>query len=180
MRLSLAALSLILLTGAAQAQTLPLTSPPTAAQVSPAIANASHALAAIWRPLAQGAATAAALETVCNGAIADMDALDEAIPDPLTAEGLAAVHPAHGLVFVPTADDASALFMFPSADLAWFSSGLGSIVSADEASGAVTLRDAGGHVIHVVLGRAAGRTMLRLESPTGTPATYVGCAPTVN
>ena len=38
----------------------------------------------------------------------------------------------------------------------------------------------GGHVIHVVMGRAAGRTMLRLETPTGTPATYVGCAATVN
>jgi hypothetical protein len=179
MRLMLVSLLFAVATGA-NAQTLPLAHPP-AAHASAEIAQASHALAALWRPLAAGAATPAALETACAGAVAEMNALDEAMPDPLTAAGLAGVHPAQGLMFVPAADDPTAVFMFPSADLTWFSSGLGAITAANEATGEVALRDAGGHLVRVVIGRAAGKAMLRLEIPGGgAPITYVGCAPTAN
>jgi hypothetical protein len=113
--------------------------------------------------------------------MAEMRALDEALPDPLTAAGLAAIHPDRGLVFVPAADDPSAVFIFPNADLTWFASGLGAIAAANESTGEVALHDAAGHLLRVVIGRAAGKAMLRLEVPGGrAPITYVGCAPTVN
>ncbi|MBS0385370.1 MAG: hypothetical protein JSS00_08470 [Proteobacteria bacterium] len=179
MRLPLAAVFLSLATSAA-AQTLPpLTGPAPTTVVSPEIARASHALAAIWRPLA-GPATEAGLTAACNGAVDDMRALDNAMPDQLNAAALAALHPAHGIVFVPAAEDPSDMFAFPSSDLTWFASGLGKLVAANEGTGEVSLRDAEGHAILITLGHVAGHAMLRLTVPGGDPITYVGCAATVN
>jgi hypothetical protein len=177
MRLALAALA-ILLAANATAQTPP-GSPTAPANASPEVARASRALAAMWRPLT-GPATETALASACHGAVEDMRALDEAMPDPLTSEALASLHPAHGIVFVPASDDPGAIFIFPSADLIWFASGLGAIAAANEGTGEVSLRDAAGHTIQAVLGHAAGHAMLRLEVPGGGPATYVGCAATAN
>jgi hypothetical protein len=176
MRLSLAA-AFVAFATSALAQTLPPTPVPT--NVSPDIAHASHALAAIWRPLT-GPATEAGLTSACNGAIEDMRALDEAMPEPLTPAALSSLHPAHGILFVPAADDPAALFIFPSADLSWFASGLGSLVAANDATGEVSVQDAAGHSIQLVLGRAGGHAMLRLNVPAGEPLTYVGCAATAN
>jgi hypothetical protein len=179
MRPLLAALLLSIATSAA-AQTLPpLAGPAPTTVVSPEIARASRALAAMWRPLT-GPATEAGLNSACSGAIEDMRALDEAMPDNLSAAALAALHPAHGIVFVPAADDPSDVFAFPSADLTWFASGLGKLVAANEGAGEVSFRDAAGHAILVTLGRVAGHAMLRLNVPAGDPVTYVGCAATVN
>lgn len=176
MRLTLAA-AVLLFAASAGAQTLPPQPLPT--NVSPDIAHASHALAAIWRPVT-GPSTEAGLTAACNGAAEDMRALDEAMPEPLTAAALASLHPAHGILFVPAADDPTALFIFPSADLAWFVSGLGSLVAANEATGEVALQDAAGHAVQLVLGRAAGHAMLRLTVPGGEPLTYIGCTATAN
>lgn len=178
MRLMLAA-ALLAMATVANAQTLPPSETP-APTVNPDVAHASHALAALWRPLAAGAATQASLQSACAGAMAELSSLDEALPEPLTAAGLTSVHPARGLVFVPAADDPSALFMFPSADLTWFTAGLGAITAANETTGEVALRDSAGHTLRVVLGHAAGQAMLRLEVPDAAPITYVGCAPTAN
>ncbi|MBI3439804.1 MAG: hypothetical protein HY054_14350, partial [Proteobacteria bacterium] len=131
MRLILAALALSIATGAT-AQTIPsLTGPAPTTAVSPEVAHASHALAAIWRPLT-GPATEAGLTSACAGAVDDMRALDNAMPDELSATSLAALHPAHGIVFVPAADDPSAIFIFPSADLTWMASGLGKLETAND------------------------------------------------
>jgi hypothetical protein len=102
------------------------------------------------------------------------------MPDELSATSLAALHPAHGIVFVPAADDPSDIFIFPSADLTWLASGLGKLVTANEGSGEVALRDAHDHAVLITLGHVAGHSMLRLTVPTGNPVTYVGCAATVN
>ncbi len=179
MRLAFAALFFSLATSAA-AQTLPpLGGPAPTTAVSPEISRASHALAAIWRPLT-GPATEAGLAAACAGAVDDMRALDGAMPDELSATALAALHPAHGIVFVPAADDPSDVFIFPSADLTWFASGLGKLVTANEGTGEVALHDAQDHPILMTIGHAAGHSMLRLTVPTGDPVTYVGCAATVN
>jgi hypothetical protein len=179
MRLVLVALFLSIATSAG-AQTLPpLTSPAPTTVVSPDISHASHALAAMWRPLT-GAATEAGLTAACSGAVADMRALDSAMPDELSATALAALHPAHGIVFVPAADDPSDIFIFPSADLTWLVSGLGKVVTADEGTGEVALHDAQDHAVLITLGHVAGHSLLRLTVPAGNPVTYVGCAATVN
>ena len=179
MRLALAALVLSFATSAA-AQTLPsLSGPAPTTAVSPEISRASHALAAMWRPLT-GAATEAGLAAACSGAVDDMRALDNAMPEELSAAALAGLHPAHGIVFVPAADDPSDIFIFPSADLTWFASGLGKLVTANEGTGEVALHDAQDHAVLITLGHAAGHSMMRLTVPTGDPVTYVGCAATVN
>ena len=179
MRFALAALVLSFATSAG-AQTLPpLTGPAPTTAVSPEISRASHALAAIWRPLT-GPATEAGLANACVGAVEDMRALDNSMPDELTAASLGALHPLHGIVFVPAAEKASDVFIFPSADLTWLASGLGKLVAANEGTGEVSLRDAQDHAILIILGHAAGHAMMRLTVPTGDPVTYVGCAATVN
>ncbi len=179
MRLILAALAFSIATSAT-AQTLPpLAGPVPTTAVSPDIAHASHALAAIWRPLT-GPSTEAGLTAACSGAVEDMRALDSAMPDELSADTLAGLHPAHGIVFVPAADDPSDIFIFPSADLTWLGSGLGKLVTANEGTGELTLRDAQQHPVLITLGHVAGHAMMRLTVPTGSPVTYVGCAGTVN
>ncbi len=179
MRLGLAAL-IFTIAASASAQTLPpLSTPAPTAMVSPEISRAARALAAMWRPLT-GPATETGLASACSGAAEDMRALDNAMPDELSAAALASLHPAHGIVFVPAADDPSDVFVFPSADLTWFASGLGKLVAANEGTGEVSFRDAEGHAITITLGHAAGHAMLRLNVPTGDPVTYVGCAATVN
>jgi len=179
MRFALTTLALLIATSAG-AQTLPpLAGPAPATAVSPGIAHASRALAAMWRPVT-GPSTEAGLSAACSGAVEDMRALDRAMPDELSADSLAGLHPAHGIVFVPAADDPSDIFIFPSADLTWLSSGLGKLVTANEGTGEVTLHDAGQHPILITLGRVASHSMLRLTVPTGNLLTYVGCAATVN
>ena len=179
MRLVLAVLALSISTSAT-AQTLPSLAPPApTTTVSPDIARASHALAAVWRPLT-GSATDAGLAAACSGAVEDMRALDNAMPDELSATTLATLHPAHGIVFVPAAEDPSDMFIFPSADLTWFASGLGKLVTANVGTGELSLNDAQGHAVLLTLGHAAGHAMMRLTVPTGDPVTYVGCAATVN
>jgi hypothetical protein len=179
MRLFLAALVLSIATSAG-AQTLPpLGGPAPTTAVSPDIAHASHALAAMWRPVT-GPSTEAGLTAACLGAVEDMRALDRAMPDELSADAFAGLHPAHGIVFVPAADDPSDIFIFPSADLTWLASGLGKLVAANEGTGEVTLHDAQQRPILITLGHVAGHSMLRLTVPTGHPVTYVGCAATVN
>jgi hypothetical protein len=179
MRLAFAALVLAFATSAT-AQTLPpLGGQAPLTAVSPEIAGASHALAAIWRPLT-GPATEAGLTAACTGAVEDMRTMDAAIPEQPTALTLGAIHPAHGIVFVPDAENPAAMFIFPSADMNWLTSGEGAIGTANEATGDVSLRDAGGHTMLLTLGHAAGHSMLRLNVPNGSPVTYVGCAATVN
>jgi hypothetical protein len=113
----------------------------------------------MWRPLT-GAATEAGLTAACSGAVEDMRALDRAMPDELSATSLAALHPAHGIVFVPAADDPSDIFIFPSADLTWLASGLGKLITANEGSGEVALRDAQDHAVLITLGHVTGHSML--------------------
>src|SRR5262245_47626942 len=77
------------------------------------IARASHTLAAIWRPITT--TTQSALATACAGASQDLAALDAALPQDLNNRTLAAVHVAHGLVFVPTSENPADTFVFADA-----------------------------------------------------------------
>jgi hypothetical protein len=141
------------------------------------IANASHTLAAIWRPITT--TTQSALAAACNGAGADLAALDAALPEDLNNRTLAAVHVAHGLVFVPTTENPADTFIFADSSMAWLASGVAVITSADEDTGEIVLQDAAGTTIQLQLGHVAGQVLLRLTTPGGQDITFAGCASTL-
>lgn len=141
------------------------------------IARASQTLAAIWRPIT--ATSQAALAAACAGATDDLAALDAAMPQELNNRTLAAVHVAHGLVFVPTSENPADTFVFADSSLPWVASGIAVIKSADEDTGEVTLEDAAGTGVHLQLGHVAGQVLMRLNTPGGQSETFAGCAPTV-
>lgn len=153
---------------------------PAAAQApaapDPELARASRALAAIWRPLADGL-TPAAIEAACAGAVEEMAAIEAALPPVLTPESLARVRALHGLLIVPTGETPGEAYFFPPRELAWFASGLGTISVASEAEGFVVIRDAAGREIALQLGRAGRQSLLRVRDPEGTILNFVGCAP---
>lgn len=147
-----------------------------AAQTTPDVARASHALAAIWRPVT-GTLTEASIRTACTGAVEEMAAVDAAMPTVLTPESTARVRAMRGLVIVPSGEDPALAFFIPPASLTWFTSGIGAIAVLDEAQGLIGIRDAGGRDIAFQLGRAGERPVLRIRPPEGTLLTFVGCAP---
>lgn len=152
---------------------------PALAQTSTAaqIARASHTLAAIWRPITT--TTQAALTTACAGASDDLAALDASLPQELNNRTLAAVHVAHGLVFVPTTENPANIFVFADTTMSWLASGVGVITAADEDTGEVTLEDAGGATVHLQLGHVAGQVLMRMTTPGGQNITFAGCASTL-
>jgi hypothetical protein len=141
------------------------------------IAHASRTLAAIWRPITT--TTQSALAAACNGASDDLAALDAALPEDLNNRTLAAVHVAHGLVFVPTTENPADTFIFADSSMAWLASGVGVITGADEDTGEITLQDAAGVTVQLQLGHVAGQVLLRLTTPGGQDITFAGCASTL-
>ena len=127
------------------------------------IAHASRTLAAIWRPITT--TTQSALAAACNGASDDLAALDAALPEDLNNRTLAAVHVAHGLVFVPTTENPADTFIFADSSMAWLASGVGVITGADEDTGEITLQDAAQHFGFTVL-------TLRAEAGRGRLTIY--------
>jgi hypothetical protein len=141
------------------------------------IAHASHTLAAIWRPITT--TTASALATACAGASHDLAALDAALPQDPNNRTLATVHVAHGVVFVPTNENAADTFVFADTSMAWLASGVAVITGANEDTGEVTLEDAAGASVHLQLGHVAGQLLMRLSTPGGQNLTLAGCASTL-
>lgn len=148
------------------------------AQTTPDVARASRALAAIWRPIAADAAiSSSAIEIACVGATDEITAMEALIPAVITTESLARVRGIHGLTIIP-AESADAAFFFPPRDMMWFASGMGLIAVQDEPQGLLGVRDAAGASIGLQLGRAGATPVLRVRSPQGLLATFVGCAST--
>lgn len=145
---------------------------------TPEVSRASAALAAIWRPVL-GPTTPAALTTACRGAREEMEAVESALPAVLTPDSLARVRSFRSLIIVPTAENPAVAFFFPSPDLTWFTSGLGSIAVLNETEGFIAVRDAQDHDIAFQLGHAGEHAMLRVRTPgTTTFQTFVGCTAT--
>jgi hypothetical protein len=155
--------------------------PASAEAPSPELARASHALAAIWRPIAAAdVSSREAAETACRGAIEEMAAIDAALPPVITPESLLRVRALRGLLIVPAEEDPGGAYFFPNAAMApWFTSGLGIIAVLSEPEGLIGVSDAGGHQIALQLGSANGRAILRLRGPTGAIYPFVGCAPSL-
>jgi hypothetical protein len=149
---------------------------PAAAQDNAAVARASAALAANWRPVT-GALSEASIRTACTGAVEEIAAVDAAMPPVLTAQSLARVRSLRGLLIIPAGDDPAVAYFIPPASLDWFTSGLGAIAVLDEAQGIIGVRDAAGRNIGFQLGRAGQRPVLRIRPPEGAVLTFVGCAP---
>lgn len=145
---------------------------------APDLARAVQALAANWRPIeAQELGSNEALRSACAGAVEEIAAVESMLPAQIDAAGLARVRALRGLVVVASGEAGSAFFFAPR-ELAWFTSGLGSIAVLDEAQGRLALRDAGGAAIGLQLGRVGGRPVLRVQPPQGAILTMIGCAPT--
>jgi hypothetical protein len=151
---------------------------PAAAQTriaSPEESRASHALAAMWRPLPTMSAEAAT--TACRGAAAEIDAIEAAIPAQLTPESLARVHALRGILVIPT-DDPNISYFFPDRSLTWFASGPGAVAMIEETDGFIGVRDAAGTDIPIQYGQAGAHPVIRVQQPNGPIHTFVGCAPT--
>jgi hypothetical protein len=147
---------------------------PAAAQTATSdVARATHALSAMWRPMAG----AASVDAACAGAIEEIEAVEAALPPVLTQQSLARVRALRGLLVVPT-DDPQVAYFFPDASMPWFTSGLGAVAVLDEAEGFVGVRDAGGRDIALQLGRGGEHALLRIRNPDGQVLNFVGCAPT--
>lgn len=144
------------------------------------LATAAHELAALWRPVA-GRLTEASLRGACEGALEEMTALDAQLPEHMTVAALAAIRSQQGLVMVPTDENPTVLFVFPSDDLRGVASGLASFRLDPAGQGRVVLRDALGHDTGIQLGQAGGHTLMRINPrQSGDIQTYVGCASTLN
>jgi hypothetical protein len=91
----------------AAALVLACTAAPALAQrAGPAsdVARASQALSALWRPLP--VLEASALESACQGALEEIEAVEAALPPVLTQDSLARVRTLRGLLIIPTEDPA--------------------------------------------------------------------------
>lgn len=170
MRLSVIALSLLLMVAPALAQTS-----------DDELARASGLLAANWRPVAPapGGDAEAIFAAACEGAVEEMAALDAQIPEDLNAAALAALRPPRGLVFVPAADNPAAGFVFANDALPHIASGLALLRLVDAARGRVDLIDAVGATIELQLGVAGGKPVMRVPDAAGAPSLYVGCASSI-
>lgn len=145
------------------------------------LALAARQLAAIWRPVPQGAMTRASLAAACQGAVEEMAALDLRLPEPMTADALRDVRAELGLVFVPTDENPTLLFVFPNDELLrGVASGLGAFTLDPSGVGRVILRDAAGHDSNLELGQAGGHALLRIR-PRGANDVqlYTACASTL-
>lgn len=168
--------------------TLALIAAPLAAAQTPApapastpehqLALAAHQLAAMWRPVPPGRLTAASLTAACDGALTEMTALDARLPIPMTVDNLADIRAEHGLVFVPTDENPSVMFVFPNDDeLRGIASGLANFTLDPAGEGKLVLTDAAGHDSNLELGHAGGHALLRIR-PRGSADVqlYVSCA----
>ncbi|MBL8538562.1 MAG: hypothetical protein JNM59_14235 [Hyphomonadaceae bacterium] len=153
---------------------------PAFAQTSRDDWRAVEALSAMWRPMQQQP-TAAAISDACRGAVEEMVAVEAALPPVITPESLSTVKALRGFLIIPAGDEGpAAVFLFPSPDLGWISSGLAAVAALSEEEGLVGVRDAEGHNLSFQLGRAGDVPMLRARTPDGHMAAFVGCAPSAS
>lgn len=160
---------------------------PAAAQTRPAAdtdaARVSRFLGAIWRPLPTPVTgpPAEAFHAACAGAIDEMAELELRLPEDLDPAALASVRAPQGLLIIPTAEDPSEVYIFPSAALGAVASGMGRFRLDPRGAGRVVLRDAAGGESELELGGAAGQILMRVRQPgAAEPVLFVGCAPTTN
>lgn len=132
------------------------------------LARAATQLAALWRPVPAGRMTEASLTQACDGALEEIAALQRQLPDPLTVNGLADIRTEHGLVFVPTDENPTLLFVFPNDDLRGIASGLGSFrLDPAGGEGKLIFQDAAGHDSNLEIGHAGRFPLLRVR-PRGS------------
>ena len=160
---------------------LGLASPATAqtTQAAPAAPSPARIVAGLWRPLPprEERSVEAWLAAACEGASAEMAAVESALPEQMTPEALAAVRAPRGLIVVPADDDATRGFIFPNAELSALTSGAAFFVATDPAQGRLDITDAAGRTSQFRLGRAAnGHPMMQIPHGGGAPLVYVGCA----
>lgn len=159
-----------------------LISPLAGAQTAPApdTAQIVRLLGAIWRPLppANGASPQALFERACAGALDEMAAFDDALPDPGNPAALRLARPQASVLIVPTAPDSTQVYIFPSTQLPDIAAGRAVFTIVDTAQGRLDLRDAAGAVAHLQLGVAGGKAMMRVLRQGQAPLSYVGCAST--
>lgn len=153
-----------------------------AAQIAPPqsdMAQVARMLGAIWRPLSAAAGGQQRLmaQTACMGALEELSALNDILPEDLNSPALNGVRATTGFVIVNSADEGSAFF-FPNPGLAFIASGRGRFAITDRAQGRVDLTDAAGTVTQVQLGASGGLPMMRILPPNAPPLVYVGCAST--
>jgi hypothetical protein len=145
------------------------------------LARAAAQLAALWRPVPPGRMNEAVLTHACDGALEEMAALQRRLPEPLTVNALSEIRAEHSLVLVPTDENPTLLFVFPSNDLRGIASGLASFtLTQGGAEGAVTLRDAAGHDTPLEIGHAGRFPLLRVNPRgSGDIQLYVYCVSTL-
>jgi hypothetical protein len=111
------------------------------------------------------------------GALEEMNALNNNMPEDLNSPALGAIRATRGFVIVNSADEGGA-FLFPNADLPFIAPGRGGFAIADRSQGLVDLTDAAGAVTQLQLGASSGLPMMRIARPGAEPLAYVGCAST--
>lgn len=132
------------------------------------LARAATQLSALWRPVPPGRMTEAVLTHACDGALDEMTALQVRLPDPITVNGLSDIRATSGLVFVPTDENPTLLFVFPNDDLRGIASGLGSFrLDPAGGEGKLILQDAAGHDSNLEIGHAGRFPLLRVR-PRGS------------
>jgi hypothetical protein len=107
-----------------------------------------------------------------------MTTLDARLPVPMTVDNLADIRAEHGLLFVPTDENPTVMFVFPNdEELRGIASGLANFALDPSGEGKLVLTDAAGHDSNLELGHAGGHALLRIR-PRGSADVqlYVGCA----
>lgn len=152
---------------------------PAAAQVAPTpdITTITRNLAAIWRPLptAPSGPPDQIFATACTGAVEEMERLIAALPADAGPTTVTGMRTTAGLLFIPAAAPGQ-IYVFPSPALAPMAGGLGVFTVPDAAQGRLDLTDSSGGAFALQLGRAGGRSMLRILWPERPAQTFVGCA----
>jgi hypothetical protein len=152
---------------------------PAAAQDAPqdpqALAEATFALSANWRPTA--ALTAAAFEAACAGADAEIAAVEAGLPPVLTAESLARVRSLRGLLISPADGEPGEVYVFAPPSLDWLTSGLARVRVLQASEGFLALQDAAQVDVALQRGAAGSHPVLRLRGPDDAIVTLVACAP---
>lgn len=137
-------------------------------------------LAADWRPFDIDAADAsAAAASACEGALEEMQALDAAMPEDLSAAALSQIRAPHGLIIIPSDTDPHRAYIFPTADLSFMTSGPAAVAVTDAEDAVVSLTDASGRETQLQLGSVETLPVMRLQPPAAArPLYFVGCAST--
>jgi hypothetical protein len=152
-----------------------LLAPAPALAQEEALAEATTALSANWRPVT--ALTNAAFQSACTGADEEIAAVDAGLPETLSAETLASVRSQQGVLIAPADGEPGEVFLFAPPSMQWLTSGLARVSVIDASEGFLAIEDAAGTSIALQRGSAGNRPILRIRGPGNEVVNLVGCAP---